>query len=58
MIDELDAEHLDLMVLFKAAHIDMIALCDIQKDAIDKEEESLNVQELAPAETQIKEELG
>ena len=46
------------MVLLEATHIDMVALCDVQEDTVDEEEERFNVEELAPAEAQVEEELG
>ena len=58
MVDELDGEHLDLVVLLEAAHIDMVSLRDVQEDTVDEEKERFNVEELAPTETEIKEELG
>ena len=58
MIDKLDAEHLDLVVLLKATHIDVIALRYVEEDAINEEQERLYVQKLAPAEAQIEEKLS
>lgn len=35
----------------------MRSLRDVQKDSVDEKEEGLNIEELAPREAQIKEEL-
>ena len=45
------------MILLKATHIDMVALRDVQEDTINEEQESFDVEELAPTEAQIEEEL-
>ena len=58
VVNEFDGEHLDLVVLFEAADVDVIALRDVQEDAVDEEQERFYVQELAPTETEVKEELG
>ena len=58
MVDKLDAEHLDLVVLLETTHVDVVTLRDVQEDTIDEEEEGLDIQELAPAETEVKEELS
>ena len=58
MVDELDGKHLDLVVLLEAAHVDMVSLRDVQEDTVDEEKERFNVEELAPTETEIKEELS
>ena len=36
----------------------MVALRDVQKDAINEEEEGLDVEELAPAEAEVEKELS
>ena len=58
MVDELNTEHLDLMVLFEAAHIDVIAFRDVKKDTVDEEEERFDVEKLAPAEAEVEEKLS
>ena len=58
MVDELDREHLNLTVLLESAHTNVVSLGDVEKDAVDEEEEGLDVQELAPAEAEIEEEFS
>ena len=57
MIDKFDWEYLDLTCLFKSTDVDVIALCDIEEDTIDEEQERFNVEILAPRQAQIEEEL-
>ena len=58
VVDELDWEYLNFIILFETTHIDVVTLCNIQKDTIDEEEEGLNIEELTPTQAQIKEELS
>lgn len=45
------------MVLLKSAHADMVSLRDVKENAVDEEQEGLDIQELAPAQAQVEEEL-
>ena len=58
MINEFYGEHLNLMVFFKSADTYVVTLGDVEEYAVDKEEEGLNVQELAPTEAQVEEEFS
>ena len=58
MVNELDRKNLNLAVLFKPAHIDVVTFRDVQKDTINEEQKGLNVQELAPTKAQIEEKLS
>ena len=58
MVDELYGKDLDLLNVFEGRNVYMLTFSDIQEDAIDEEKERFNVQELAPRETQVKEELS
>lgn len=57
MVDELDGEDFDLVDLLEPTHVDVVALRDIEEDAVDEKEEGLDVEELAPREAQVEEEL-
>lgn len=56
-VEELNAQHLNLSKLLEGAHINVRALSYIQKDTVQEEQESLDVQVLTPRETEIKEEF-
>ena len=58
VVDKLNRKDFDLVVVLEAADADVVALCDVEKDTVDEEQEGLDVKELAPTETQIEEELG
>ena len=58
MIDELDWENFDLTCFFKATDVYVVALCDVEEDTIDEEQERFNVEILAPRQAQIEEELS
>lgn len=56
-VEELDAEHLYLAQWLEGAHVDVRALSDVQEDAVQEEQEGLDVQVLTPRQAQIEEEL-
>ena len=58
MVDEFYRENLDLVDLFEGLHIYMLSLRNVEEDTIDKEEECFHVEELAPREAEVKEELS
>ena len=48
VVDELNREHLDLIICLELACGEMATLRNVQEDAVDEEEERFNVEELAP----------
>ena len=57
MVEELDAQHIDVFQVFHRGYIDVLAFSDVQEHTIDEKQECFDVQVLAPRETQVEEEL-
>ena len=58
VVNELNGKDFDLRNVFEGRNVYMLAFGDVQEDAIDEEKERFNVQELAPRQTQVEEELS
>ena len=57
MVDEFNRKHFNLRQLLELRHIDVLSLCDVEEHSIDEKQECLYVQELAPGQAKVKEEL-
>jgi hypothetical protein len=57
MIEKLDRENFNFFKRFELRDINVLPLSDVEKNTIRKEQKSLNVKMLSPAQTQIEEEL-
>ena len=51
MVKELDWKHFNILQMFETRNTNVVALSDVQKYTVDKEQEGLNVKMLAPRET-------
>ena len=58
MVDEFDGEDFDLRDFLEGGDVDVLTFRDVEEHTIDEEEERFNIQELAPWQTQVEEELG
>jgi hypothetical protein len=57
VVDKLDGKNLNLVEVFENRYIDMSASRDVEENSVYEEQESLDVQELAPGKAKIKKEL-
>ena len=58
VVDELNREHLDLIICLELACGEMATLRNVQEDAVDEEKERFDVKKLAPAQAKVEEKLG
>ena len=43
VVEKLDTQHFHVFQRFEGRDVDMVTLCDVQEDSIDKEQECLNI---------------
>jgi hypothetical protein len=57
VVEKLNAEGRDVFYVTEDTHVDVLATSDIQENAIDEEQESFHIEELAPTQAEIKKKL-
>ena len=55
MIEKVNTQNLDLVEVFKLRNVDVLAFCDVEENAVNEKQERLDIQMLAPTQTQVKE---